>query len=87
MAIDSKYGKLDIPGLGEDEPIFIIVGHDKACVQAVNDYADLAYPDSFNTIAQGSRSPDPEFIGRIHDRAQEIQAWQDENQNLVKIAD
>ena len=29
MAVSGKYGKLDIPKIGEDEPVFILRAQDK----------------------------------------------------------
>jgi len=42
MAISSKYGKIDIPKIGKDEPIFILRAQDKLAEAAIEMYKSLA---------------------------------------------
>ncbi len=42
MAQDLKYGKLDIPGIGEDEPVFVIRGRDVLALPAIESYSLMA---------------------------------------------
>jgi len=42
MAISGKYGKLDIPKVGENEPVFILRAQDRLAACAVELYCILA---------------------------------------------
>jgi hypothetical protein len=42
MAISGKYGKIDIPRIGEDEPVLIIRAQDQLAAAAVELYCILA---------------------------------------------
>jgi hypothetical protein len=42
MAISGKYGKLSIPRIGEDEPVFILRAQDKLAEPAIKMYRVLA---------------------------------------------
>ena len=42
MAVSGKYGKVSIPELGEDEPVFILRAQDKLAVPAIEMYKALA---------------------------------------------
>ena len=42
MAISGKYGKLDIPKVGVDEPVFILRAQDKLAETAIEMYRALA---------------------------------------------
>ncbi len=42
MAISGKYGKLDIPGIGRDEPVFVLRGQDRLAETAIDLYQALA---------------------------------------------
>ncbi len=42
MAISSKYGKINIPRISEDEPIFILRAQDKLAEAALQMYGALA---------------------------------------------
>ncbi|MGB5159415.1 hypothetical protein [Desulfobacterium sp. N47] len=44
MAISGKYGKIDIPGIGADEPVFIIRAQDRLAVPAIEMYCALTFP-------------------------------------------
>jgi hypothetical protein len=41
MAVSGKYGKVDIPTIGEDEPVFILRAQDKLAEQTVETYRKL----------------------------------------------
>jgi len=40
MAVSGKYGKLDIPKIGEDEPIFILRAQDELAEQTIERYRE-----------------------------------------------
>jgi len=42
MALSGKYGKIDIPKMVEDEPVFIIRAQDKLAEHAIEMYRALA---------------------------------------------
>jgi hypothetical protein len=42
MAISGKYGSINIPGIGEKEPVFIIRAQDKLAISAIEMYRALA---------------------------------------------
>ncbi len=42
MAVSGKYGKIDIPGIEEDEPVFILRAQDKIASAAIEMYRSLA---------------------------------------------
>ena len=42
MAISGKYGKIDIPNIGNDEPVFILRAQDKLAGAAIAMYKTLA---------------------------------------------
>jgi hypothetical protein len=77
VAQDNKYGKVDIPGIPDDEPVFIIRGKDEAAPEAVH-----AYGDEATNIGASD-----EFVESVHKRAHEIHQWQLANGDLVKIPD
>jgi hypothetical protein len=41
MALSGKYGKVDIPKIGEDEPVFILRAQDKLAEPAIEMYRSL----------------------------------------------
>lgn len=41
MALSGKYGKVNIPNVGEDEPIFILRAQDKLAEPAIEMYRTL----------------------------------------------
>jgi hypothetical protein len=42
MAVSGKYGKVDIPNIGNDEPVFILRAQDKLAEAAIVMYQALA---------------------------------------------
>jgi hypothetical protein len=42
MAVSGKYGKVDIPNIGSDEPVFILRAQDKLAEAAIVMYQALA---------------------------------------------
>jgi hypothetical protein len=41
MAISTKYGRIDIPKIGKDEPVFILRAQDKLAEPAIGMYRTL----------------------------------------------
>jgi hypothetical protein len=71
MAVSTKYGKVDIPKIGVDEPVFILRAQDKLAEAAIDMYRLLA-------VSHGSKLVDS--LGR------EIEAFQ-EWQGAKKLPD
>ncbi len=42
MAVSGKYGNIDISGIDQDEPVFILRAKDKLAVPAMQMYKELA---------------------------------------------
>jgi len=42
MALSGKYGKIDMPNIGEDEPVFVLRARDKLAEHAIEMYRALA---------------------------------------------
>jgi hypothetical protein len=42
MARSGKYGKIDIPGIGEEEPVFILRAQDRLAAPVIEMYKVLA---------------------------------------------
>lgn len=77
MAISLKYGKLDIPGIGEDEPVFILRAQDKTAADNLDGY-------SLNASLAGCKG---DLIGMMDDVEEQFENWQEANSNLVKLPD
>jgi flavorubredoxin len=41
MAFSNKYGRINIPGIGEDEPVFILRAQDKLAIWTIEMYRIL----------------------------------------------
>lgn len=55
MAVSGKYGKLDIPKVREDEPVFILRAQDKLAEAAIAMYQLLAASHGCKLAEQVSR--------------------------------
>jgi len=42
LAVSTKYGKVNIPNIGEDEPVFILRAQDKLASTSIEEYKLLA---------------------------------------------
>ena len=42
MALSGKYGRVNIPQIGEDEPVFILRAQDMLAISAIEIYRSLA---------------------------------------------
>lgn len=77
MAQDSKYGFIDVPGIPDDEPIFIIRAQDKSAPQVINQYAETA-------IVNGSPSSHAAECRLVSANMRE---WQAAHPEVVKAGD
>lgn len=63
MAVSGKYGKVDIPGVEQDEPVFILRAKDKLAAPTLRIYRELA---------ESHLSP---VIGGMDDEIRRFQEW------------
>jgi len=75
MAIDLKYGKFDIEGIGENEPIFILRGRDLASTVAILAYYEIC------AIAGSPKS----HLENIMVNVEYFNKWQAENESAMQI--
>lgn len=43
MAVDRKYGNIEIPGVDPDMPVFILLAKDKFAIPTIARYANMAH--------------------------------------------
>lgn len=79
MAVDSKFGQLEIPGIPEDEPVFVIRAKDAISAMAVSAYKDIRLNQS--------EPPSEEFVDHLDDEVSKFVLWQADNPELVKLPD
>jgi hypothetical protein len=63
MALSGKYGKLDIPQIGADEPVFILRAQDKLAAPTIEMYRLLA-------ASHGSQ-----VAGAVQKETEKFQQW------------
>jgi hypothetical protein len=52
MGVSGKYGKVSIPKVGDDEPIFVLRAQDKLAAAAIEMYRSLTASHN-STVAEG----------------------------------
>lgn len=77
MAHDTKYGDVEIPGIPEDEPVFILRAKDAAALIVLEDYYEAAEEVGAST----------EFLKSILDVEATFGDWQNDNADKVKVPD
>lgn len=77
MAIDLKYGQIDIPRIGEDEPVFILRAQDKAALAGIHGYIGEAATVGATMEFQQGVVAALNFMNR----------WQQDNLDKVKTPD
>jgi hypothetical protein len=63
MALSGKYGRLDIPRVGKDEPVFILRAQDKLAAPAIEMYRQLA------------ASHDSKVVGALQKEIDSFRQW------------
>jgi len=63
MAISGKYGKLDIPKIGKDEPVFILRAKDRLAAAAV---------ELYGIPASSHGAP---VIEKLQDEIEKLRTW------------
>ena len=63
MAVSGKYGKIDIPKIGEDEPVFILRAQDRLAASTVELYCVLA------------NSHSAEIVENLQDEIENLRNW------------
>jgi hypothetical protein len=79
MARDLKYGQIDIPGIGGDEPVFIMRAQDALSTKVIRGYKVLAVD------TKPPRTDD--FIRGIEDVQDAFIEFQLQNPEQVKLPD
>lgn len=83
MALEGKYGQINVPGIPEDEPIFILRAQDMAALQTLDGYADEAVEcgasDEFAFAVSSRERQDSVFM--------RFQTWQETHPDKVKTPD
>ncbi len=77
MAIDPKYGYINIPNKPDDMPVFVIIGTDVCAPAAIDEYGYAAQDEGATQ----------EFVDAVRARVKEFEAWQGEHKDLVKTPD
>jgi hypothetical protein len=80
MASDLKYGQIDVPGIPEDEPIFILRAKDKLALSTVVYYSNEA------RVRVGSETT-PEFVKGVEDCVIAFDEWETNNPDKMKMPD
>ncbi len=74
MAQDLKYGKIDIPGIGDDEPVFVIRGRDECALDVLDAYAAI-----YEEHVESEDGPKQEIIDGVSSAQRTIGIWQTRN--------
>lgn len=61
MAVDAKYGSLEIPRIGDDEPIFIIRARDALAVGVLDEYIYFADEAGLTEVTDGVQLAKDQF--------------------------
>jgi hypothetical protein len=77
MASDRKYGQIEIPGIPDDEPVFVLRAQDKVAYTAISVYQGLARE------AGATRA----FTEGVAEVMREFTEWREANRNKVKTPD
>jgi hypothetical protein len=80
MADDSKYGKLDIPGIPDDEPVFVLRAKDKLAVRTLYKYEILA-------MSRGGSDIPQEFLDNVTQVIDKFEEWAEKNPDKMKLPD
>lgn len=68
MAVSTKYGKLDIGNLGDDEPVFILRARDDIALLTILDYRSRAASEEFESV-----------VASVDEEIAAFNAWREEN--------
>ncbi len=77
MAVDNKYGEIEIEGIPADEPVFVLRAQDRLSTPILIRYQNMA------TVGECS----DEFIKGIDQAFSNFADWQIENKDKVKTPD
>jgi hypothetical protein len=82
MARDNKYGNISVPGIPEDEPIFVIRAQDKLSVPTLARYRNHA-----DAIEKPEDRRSEEWFADLDKVMEDFQAWQAEHAKQLKLPD
>lgn len=82
MARDKKYGQIDIPGLPEDEPVFILRARDDLALHTITRYRNSA-----SQIEDEEVRPNDEWFAALDDVIAEFGQFRIDNADKIRVAD
>lgn len=80
MAVDRKYGKVEIPGIAEDEPVFIIRAQDVLAIPTLVRYQNFR-------LAAEETPPSPEWQDHLESVIDDFETWKGDNADKMKLPD
>lgn len=83
MALDAKYGKIDVPNRPDDMPCFVLLASDEHAVALLARYRNF-----MDAIEQDSPlRPTPEWMEGMDGLIADFADWRTANPTLMKVAD
>lgn len=80
VATDNKYGQIDVPGIPEDEPIFILRAQDVLAIATISRYKNLR-------LTAEEDPPSSEWVNDLDHVGEEFFAWAQANPDKIKLPD
>ena len=82
MAHDAKYGQVDIPGVDEDMPVFILLAKDVHAVPTLARYRNF-----MDAVEDESVKPTPEYMEALDQVIGTFSEYRTANPTKMKVAD
>lgn len=82
MARDNKYGQVDIPGVPDDEPVFILRAQDDLALHTITRYRNTA-----SSIEDDSARPNDEWFAGLDQVIEDFGAFRNANPDKIKVPD
>lgn len=77
MAIDSKYGKISIPGIPDNEPVFVLRAKDSLAARGVEAYAVIVRKVARTGKYKERTAAGLAFADKIERAAEALKGWSD----------
>lgn len=82
MAKDNKYGQVSIPGVPDDEPVFILRAQDDLALHTITRYRNTA-----SQIEDKEKLPSNEWFAALDSVIADFGQWRQDNPDKMKIPD
>lgn len=82
MALDTKYGQIEIPGVPDDMPVFILLAKDAFAVPTIARYRNFAA-----AIEDVDEQRSDEWMKGVDAEVERFSTWQAKNKDQVKLPD